>query len=292
MKLLVRCSNCNRTYDASEREPGSQFRCSCGQAVTVKEATGHDAAVIRCTSCGSARQDPNANTCAYCGSTFTLQARDLGAVCPGCLARVSAKAEYCHHCGESLAAEAVSSEHTDIACPVCGSDAKLVSRAVGDKSILECERCLGMWLGHETFTELREKARRGFALEGMAMVRPKPAVNPLHAGQSGPLYRCCPVCSQHMNRRNFGNNSGIVIDFCRNHGVWFDHQELEGILGWVRQGGLSTSSGALWSDKPVASASTSGKPAKVDFPGMNRYEDRPKSFFGLLLQTLGEVFDD
>ncbi len=51
------------------------------------------------------------------------------------------------------------------------------------------------------------------------------------------LYRRCPECKNHMNRRNFGTRSGVIIDACRDHGIWFDSQELDSILRWIRQGG-------------------------------------------------------
>ena len=44
-----------------------------------------------------------------------------------------------------------------------------------------------------------------------------------------------------MHRRNFGRRSGVVIDTCKDHGVWFDAHELERILRWIRDGGEARS---------------------------------------------------
>jgi Zn-finger nucleic acid-binding protein len=44
-----------------------------------------------------------------------------------------------------------------------------------------------------------------------------------------------------MNRQNYGKRSGVIIDHCKEHGVWFDDQELERILAWIRRGGLALS---------------------------------------------------
>jgi Zn-finger nucleic acid-binding protein len=41
-----------------------------------------------------------------------------------------------------------------------------------------------------------------------------------------------------MNRKNFGDESGIVVDVCARHGVWFDTGELPKILAFTRAGGL------------------------------------------------------
>ena len=40
-----------------------------------------------------------------------------------------------------------------------------------------------------------------------------------------------------MNRANYGRKSGVIIDSCRQHGLWFDAHELGGILHWIRAGG-------------------------------------------------------
>ena len=34
-----------------------------------------------------------------------------------------------------------------------------------------------------------------------------------------------------------GRSSGVIVDGCKGHGVWFDHDELEATLSWVRSGG-------------------------------------------------------
>jgi len=40
-----------------------------------------------------------------------------------------------------------------------------------------------------------------------------------------------------MNHKNF-SGSGIVLDWCRDHGSWFDRQELQQIVRFIHEGGL------------------------------------------------------
>jgi Zn-finger nucleic acid-binding protein len=40
-----------------------------------------------------------------------------------------------------------------------------------------------------------------------------------------------------MTRRNHGRTSGVIIDTCPDHGVWFDPAELSRILAWIEAGG-------------------------------------------------------
>ncbi|MBW2368887.1 MAG: zf-TFIIB domain-containing protein [Deltaproteobacteria bacterium] len=44
-----------------------------------------------------------------------------------------------------------------------------------------------------------------------------------------------------MVRRNFKKISGVMVDICRDHGVWFDAGELEQIRIFIANGGLDKS---------------------------------------------------
>jgi Zn-finger nucleic acid-binding protein len=42
-----------------------------------------------------------------------------------------------------------------------------------------------------------------------------------------------------MNRSNFARSSGVIIDLCKQHGVWFDADELPKIIEFIDKGGLA-----------------------------------------------------
>jgi Zn-finger nucleic acid-binding protein len=70
------------------------------------------------------------------------------------------------------------------------------------------------------------------------------AFSPRETPRSNPLskpvrYIRCPVCSELMNRKNFGQQSGIVVDVCARHGTWFERGELPHVFGFVESGGLA-----------------------------------------------------
>ena len=55
----------------------------------------------------------------------------------------------------------------------------------------------------------------------------------LHVDGRAMTYLTCPRCGGPMARRAFERVSGIVVDECPRHGVWFDAQELEQALAWA-----------------------------------------------------------
>lgn len=246
---LAACAGCGRQFDLSAgggREalaPGARFRCSCGGEVEVPAARSESAAVVACSSCGGPRQGGEA-ACRWCGADFTLHELELDAICPRCAARVRRHGAFCHHCALPLTApdEPVP---TDLPCPACaagdgGERPLLASRRVGEGDplhLFECRRCAGFWLDRDVFRALAERARHGRS--GLPLER-----RPAGAGAEGSdvgawSYRPCPVCSDLMNRRNYGRRSGVIVDLCGRHGVWLDHAELTRVLEWVRAGGAT-----------------------------------------------------
>lgn len=59
------------------------------------------------------------------------------------------------------------------------------------------------------------------------------------AQTAGIQYKDCPHCLQRMHRKNYARLSGVVVDQCAKHGVYFDAGELAQVLGFVATGGLT-----------------------------------------------------
>lgn len=245
MRLLVRCNSCRRQYDASGKKPGKRFRCQCGGIVTVPQPQGHDASVVRCSSCGAPREELAA-ACRHCSSDFTLHERDLHTICPNCLARVSDRAKYCHHCAHLLTSQSLATAETEHSCPVCGEQKQLTSRNLleGMPPVMECGTCMGMWLSIEAMEHLIDAESTRTATDRSLGSADDLIAEPV--AQSGPAYRPCAVCQSLMMRRNFGRGeSNVIVDICRTHGVWFDANELASLLRWMRIGGLPAAQAEL-----------------------------------------------
>jgi Zn-finger nucleic acid-binding protein len=120
-------------------------------------------------------------------------------------------------------------------CPRCRSAMQVVT--VGKQKVLECATCLGLWLTPNSFEKICADKEEHSAVLGSASLAnanrtvPETKVN----------YIPCPECSQLMNRANFARCSGVIIDLCKKHGIWFDSNELSRIVEFIRSGGLELS---------------------------------------------------
>lgn len=245
MRHLVACSACRRQVDATGLGSGATYRCACGRDVTVPVPREHEAAVVRCSSCGASRSGGEPS-CRWCGSEFTLHERDLHTLCPACVTRISDRARFCHACGVAVDPQPVGARDPTLTCPACPERTALTARTLGAvPALLECGRCLGLWLGP---AELRGLLARAVETGGgealLASLAPAPAPSPGRARRAprpdGPLYRSCVRCGQRMNRTRFAGRTSVVVDACRDHGVWFDADELALAVREVREGRAAT----------------------------------------------------
>jgi len=105
----------------------------------------------------------------------------------------------------------------------------------------ECGTCGGVWLDTAAFDRLVKSREEQslLAAEGGAYLTLDAQSAPSPESR-GPTYLPCPECGQLMNRKNFANTSGVIVDVCRPHGIWFDRNELGRIVRFVMKGGLET----------------------------------------------------
>jgi Zn-finger nucleic acid-binding protein len=139
--------------------------------------------------------------------------------------------KHCPRCG-AAAERQPDVDPTGKKCPRCKSDLRLAS--VGDSKLLECASCLGLWLDTSTFEKISADREQQAAILGSATLNRSLDKTPIS-------YVPCPECSQLMNRANFARCSGVIIDLCKNHGIWFDRNELSRIIEFIRSGGMELS---------------------------------------------------
>ncbi len=151
--------------------------------------------------------------------------------CPSCLGLMFVGTRFCGHCGEEMV-RAETPEGEELGdCPRCKVRLDLLQ--IAEISVRECARCDGLWADVGTFERLcAEREERSAVLGFIGSREPKA---PPAAKIS---YVPCPDCGQLMNRSNFARASGVIIDICKAHGVWFDAGELPRIIEFIQKGGM------------------------------------------------------
>ncbi|HEX4125433.1 MAG TPA: zf-TFIIB domain-containing protein [Tepidisphaeraceae bacterium] len=182
-----------------------------------------DAGTLNCPSCGAA-VPKDAVECQYCHAALETVA------CPKCMGMMFVGTKFCPHCG--AAAEAVApGTPTKHPCPRC--DQPLTTVQVAKMPLEECMHCGGLWVSVATFDRICADSEAQAAASGLQLP-PAPAATfdaKIH-------YIKCPQCTTLMNRKNYAEHSGIIVNVCRAHGVWLDRDEIRRIIEFVRGGGL------------------------------------------------------
>jgi len=167
---------------------------------------------MNCSNCG-APLPPNTNLCTFCETVNDIDLRVVRRdVSPGGV--------------------------TDRLCPHCNVNMQAVHvRVDGGFSVDRCANCMGLFFDPGEIEALGEAAIAGVYgvdFQRLAGLSDDGGLNTARRV----TYIKCPICGELMNRNNYGSRSGVVVDECRDHGVWLDAGELAQLLKWIKAGGL------------------------------------------------------
>jgi Zn-finger nucleic acid-binding protein len=191
--------------------------------------------MIQCPFCG-APCAPDARECPHCNV-------QLASVrCPHCFALHFTGSRFCARCGKELELEPLL-DAADGPCPRCDKPLSVLQGApegtdLDALTMAECTACGGLFVAQKVLDAI---VRREAPAPGSPT---HPHAVPAPAGRTADVVRYvkCPLCHAVMNRVNFGKRSGVIVDVCKAHGVWFDRGELTQAIEFVAKGGLEAPS--------------------------------------------------
>jgi Zn-finger nucleic acid-binding protein len=121
-------------------------------------------------------------------------------------------------------------------CPRCSISLRTIDLKINGRFLIErCDQCLGLFFDPAELEALLEATVSN--VYDINRSRLDDINNHLSHADYPVTYVKCPVCSKMMNRVNFGTKSGVIIDRCRDHGVWLDGGELRHLFEWMKAGG-------------------------------------------------------
>jgi len=292
MRILAACGNCNGQYDVSGQKAGAALHCHCGGLIVVPELRAQEARLVRCQSCGAVRGSGGLN-CEFCGARFSTVDQGWGSMCPKCFCRLPTDAQFCVECGLKISPQKLEAIASELLCPRCVC--ALQGRFVAQIEVYECVACAGLWVPAGTFESICQNAEarsQALSLAGMGGKRRRFELT----DEEQVKYVPCPACRNLMNRYNFASISGVIIDVCRNHGVWLDNQELNRIVRFIESGGLEKARefGVREREHSERMRTRTVVPAAVSFEPLSGREpdllDRGACVLGRMIVEIGKAF--
>jgi Zn-finger nucleic acid-binding protein len=123
-------------------------------------------------------------------------------------------------------------------CPNCKIEMDVLNITRDEKPFYleRCPKCLGLFfdIGElDLFLKEYSNGVRSMNHSHLSALRSIAG----KAMENTTFYRPCPICGKLMNHQNYGQVSGVVIDRCRDHGVFLDAGELQKLAMWIKAGG-------------------------------------------------------
>lgn len=278
MKLLA-CPECSRQYDVTDIAPQSPLRCACDELFLVEWNSPLRVEALQCSHCGGA-VGAGDEVCSFCDAELSEKDRRESTLCPLCYTRIADDAKHCSSCGVAIEPQALTPIPAERGCPRCEGELRI--RSLGKTDVVECSRCAGIWLRPGSFDSMcrgaEQKPESVFVTATVLKQRP---------AEEDFRYIGCLTCGELMARRQFRHRStpsGVVVDCCRDHGIWLDHSELEKIVRFIKNR-IGAGSGLYQSQEPYVGPD-------VLFKGAGSSSRTPKqkdSLGDTLMEALGTI---
>ena len=182
--------------------------------------------------------------------------------CKSCSAPLQANTNRCTYCGVrndvDLHAKHDFAVHTQVSeriCPHCEKPMQTIQIQLDKPLDVErCSDCFGLFFDLGEMEALLDHSVSHVTEINLAHIE---NIN-TDRYHSKPIvkYVKCPVCQAFMRRTNFAQKSGVVVDTCRQHGIWLDSGEMTHLMEWKKAGGQLLDEKNKGSEKKTAKVKT------------------------------------
>lgn len=212
------------------------------------------------------------------------------AVCKHCSAPLPANTNRCRYCGVRNDIDlndkrdySIVSQPLQHLCPHCAIPLQTVDLALAGPFLIErCTMCFGLFFNPGQIETLLASAVSGVFQVNIEQLD---AINrDRFQSDARVKYVKCPICQVLMNRNAYGYRSGVIIDCCKQHGVWLDSGEITHLLEWKKAGGQ-----LLQQRQQLASQDRASRPTPP--PLHADAEDADLSVFHAALSVIDQLFE-
>jgi Zn-finger nucleic acid-binding protein len=210
-------------------------------------------------------------------------------ICPYCKSRNDIDLKGIHkHTVEEIESERI--------CPRCTKPLQTIDLKLEGKFFIErCTHCLGLFFDPGELEALLDKSVSNvYVIDRQQLEN----INKVKRHDDYPVtYIKCPVCQKLMNRINFGAQSGVIIDNCREHGIWLDGGELRQLMEWTKAGGqmlhqqkqveIERMKKQAAQQNRTQTSTAAGGPISLDLPDSRGFGGYSEGGFGDAVDLLG-----
>lgn len=164
--------------------------------------------------------------------------------CSSCSAPLKKNNPLCVYCGTRNNIDLTSINYftsnvpdKDRICSICNEVMKTINVSETDDNpflIERCDKCHSLFFDSGELEALMDEKTNNVFNINYALLNSLVSERSYDVNFS---YRKCPICEKIMNRKNYGTKSGIVVDVCKEHGVFLDAGELKHLKEWRKAGG-------------------------------------------------------
>ncbi len=164
----------------------------------------------RCKSC-SAPLPANTNVCRYCSVRNDIDLHE--------------KRQY-----------SVNNKQSGRICPQCHVNLQTIDLNLNGSFLIEhCKKCFGLFFDPgEIETMLENSVSNVFQINRELL---RNINKERYQSHKKVRYIKCPVCQGWMKRKNFGYRSGVIINQCKQHGIWLESGQITHLMEWKKAGG-------------------------------------------------------
>jgi Zn-finger nucleic acid-binding protein len=161
------------------------------------------------------------------------------ALCPGCGNEVQ-NPQKCPVCGAGRAPKAKASNLKKLSkgrgkCPRC--NVFLAEQDWEGVVTYSCPTCRGTFFADRGLEEVLNKLRATCDPMDVQSVMKEFKDRFTRKLPEAIRYKKCPVCETVMTRRNYATVSGVIVDFCGDHGTWVDEAQFAALAEFISRGG-------------------------------------------------------
>ena len=162
--------------------------------------------------------------------------------CTGCGAALAVDKLVCTYCNLHNAVDLLAirdfkvlAEHSEMSCANgCGNLRLLQLGAAMGTTVGHCTQCFGLHFAPGALQITLDQ------VAGQVREINQGRIRQILAQRIQPeivRYKPCPVCLRMMNRTAFSRYIAVIVDECREHGVWLDNGEFTVLAEWMEAGG-------------------------------------------------------